>query len=128
MTTPPGMRVATPSVLEIDRFAVCCSASESVAELFELFGSVVPAGAVTVAVLMRFPVAPAAMFAVRLYVAVPPLSRVTVSLMLPDPDAVQLEPAVAEQVHVAPDNAGGSVSLTVAPTAVDGPLLEATIV
>lgn len=51
--------------MEMERFAVCCNASESVAELFELVGSVVPDGAATDAVLMRLPVAPAAMLAVR---------------------------------------------------------------
>jgi hypothetical protein len=48
--------------------------------------------------------------------------------MLPLPDAGQLDPAVAVHVHVAPESTPGRVSATVAPVAVDGPALEATIV
>lgn len=64
VTVLPGIRVEVPSVLVIDRLAVCCNASVSVAELFELVGSVVPDAAATDAVFVRLPVAPAAILAV----------------------------------------------------------------
>jgi hypothetical protein len=51
-----------------------------------------------------------------------------VSLMEPVPDAAQVEPDDATQVHVAPLNEAGSVSVIVAPVTVDGPLFVATIV
>lgn len=60
--------------------------------------------------------------------ALPPLSTVIVSAILPVPDAVQVDPAVAAQLHVAPDKMTGSVSVTVAAVAVDGPLFDTTIV
>ena len=53
----PGISVAAPSVLVIDRSACGVSVSVSVALLFAVFGSVTPPGAVTVAVLVRLPVA-----------------------------------------------------------------------
>lgn len=60
--------------------------------------------------------------------AEPPESTVTVSLMLPVPEAAQLEPDVATQFQVEPDKMTGRVSVTVAPAAVEGPALETTIV
>src|SRR4029077_4311989 len=49
---------------------------------------------------------------------------VTVSLMLPLPLAVKLVPVVPVAVQVAPVKLAGNVSVTVAPTASDGPLFE----
>src|SRR3954465_29578 len=60
-TEPPAVAVVTPSVLVIARSACAPSVSESVAELLPGVGSVTPAGAVTVAVLLRVPVADAEM-------------------------------------------------------------------
>jgi hypothetical protein len=48
--------------------------------------------------------------------------------MLPDPEAGQLDPAEAVQVHVAPVRLAGNVSVTVAPVIGDGPAFEATMV
>ena len=48
--------------------------------------------------------------------------------MFPVPDAAHDPPPAATQVHVAPLNEAGNVSLTVAPVTADGPLLDATIV
>src|SRR5436305_949342 len=59
VTELPGVAVVTPSVLVIDRSACAPSASLSVAELLPGVGSVAPAGAVTVAVLLSEPVAAA---------------------------------------------------------------------
>ena len=94
------------------------SVSVSVAELLPGFGSLTPAGAVTVAVFDRLPVAPAAIAALTVYVTVPPAGRLTVSLILPDPAAVQVPPPAPTQVHVAV-RAAGNVSATVAPGAFD---------
>ena len=54
----------TPSVLVIERSETRASVSVSVAVLLAAAGSVMPAGAATVAVLTRFPVAPGRTFAV----------------------------------------------------------------
>ena len=48
--------------------------------------------------------------------------------MLPDPAAVQADPAEAEQVQVAPTSSGGSVSRRTAPWAASGPALVTVIV
>jgi hypothetical protein len=61
-------------------------------------------------------------------VAWPPDNRLTVSLIEPEPDALQLEPLEATHVHVAPVSEADSESETVAPTTSDGPLFVATIV
>jgi hypothetical protein len=54
---PPAVTVVTPSALVIARFAFGVSVSVSVAELLPGLGSLTPPGAVTVAVLLREPVA-----------------------------------------------------------------------
>ena len=50
------------------------------------------------------------------------------SLMLPVPLAVQVAPGLAEHVQLALLSALGSVSVTVAPNTLEGPLLVATMV
>jgi hypothetical protein len=57
VTDVPGIALAVPSVFVMRRSACGASASVSVAELLPVFGSVVPAGAVTVAVSTKEPVA-----------------------------------------------------------------------
>ena len=59
VTLPPGVAVVTPSVFVIARSAEGASVSLSVAELLPGVGSVTPAGAATVAVLLSVPVAAA---------------------------------------------------------------------
>src|SRR6185312_2278192 len=59
VTDPPGVAVVTPSVTVMARSALATSVSLSVAELLPGVGSVTPAGAVTVAVLLSVPVAAA---------------------------------------------------------------------
>src|SRR3954470_2550904 len=61
VTEPPAVAVVTPSVLVIERSALAPRVSLSVAELLAGVGSVTPAGAATVAVLLRVPVAAAEM-------------------------------------------------------------------
>src|SRR3954463_10123946 len=61
VTEPPAVAVVTPSVLVIERSAEAPRVSLSVALLLPGVGSVTPAGAVTVAVLLRVPVAAAEM-------------------------------------------------------------------
>src|SRR5437016_3506073 len=118
--------LVTPSVFVMLRSAVgVMTVLLSVAELFPA-GSFVPAGAVTVAVLLIVP-APLAVAAI-VNVAVPPLSRFTAAERLPEPLAGQLEPADAAQVHVTALSCAGKTSLTVAPTTALGPALLATIV
>jgi hypothetical protein len=124
----PGTSPAEPSVLVIDRSAVGFKVSVSVAVLFAAAGSVMPAATATVAVFASVPVAVEAMVAVRVNVAVPLGRRSTVVLMLPEPEAGQVEPADAVQVHVTPERLAGTVSVTVVAIAADGPAFEATMV
>ena len=66
--------------------------SLSVAELLAGFGSVVPTAVLTVAVLLIVPVAAAEIPHVARYVVLPPVCRLTISLMLPLPDAGHVPP------------------------------------
>src|SRR5580765_1735211 len=127
MTLPPGVAVVTPSVLVIARSACGASVSLSVAELLPGGGSVVPAGAVTVAVLLSEPLADAEMLQLAVYVMLPPAGRLTVSLILPLPLAVHVPPEAPTQVHVQVAVAG-NVSTTLEPGALLGPAFDAVIV
>src|SRR5260370_442810 len=103
--------------------------SVSVALLSPKLGSVTPAGSVTVAVLLRMPVALAATVALTVKVAIPPTGRLTVVPMLPLPEAEPHEPpADPTQFQLTPVRAAGMVSVTVAPVTALGPAFEATIV
>ena len=88
-----------------------------------------PPGGVTDAVFTSEPVALAWMVPVTVYVALPPGMIVAVVAMLPEPPAApQDEPAEGRHVHVAPPMIAGSVSVTLAPTAVDGPAFDTVTV
>src|SRR5690348_12767887 len=104
------------------------SVSVSVAVLLAWLASVTLAGAVTFAVLDRFPVAVGETAAVRLKVAASPGPRVTVVSILPAPLATpQLSPLLAVvQVQLADVMADGSGSVTCAPATVLGPLFVTT--
>jgi hypothetical protein len=126
VSVAPCVTPVTPSVFVIDRSAVgVMTVFASVALLFP-GASVTPTGAVIVAVFVIVPV-PVAV-AVTVKVAVPPLRSSTEALMSPVPLAGQTEPALAEQVHVAPESSAGITSVTVAPVTALGPALLATIV
>ena len=112
----------------IDRSAVGVNVSVSVAVLFAGVGSVDPPGNATVAVLVNEPVALAAIVPVTVNVAVPLGNMVTEALIEPEPEAGQVEPADAVQVHVTLESVAGMVSVTVAATMVEGPEFDATIV
>src|SRR5712691_6793830 len=117
----------TPSVFVIPRSAPgVITVLLSVALLLPA-GSLVPAGAVTVATFM-IGLEPPVTVAVAVNVTVPPASRLTLALRSPLPLAGQLDPADAAQVHVTPETCGGKLSVTVAPTTALGPALLATIV
>src|SRR5229473_3294657 len=127
VTVPPGTAVVAPSVLVMLRSACGVSVSVSVAVLLPGVGSVVPAGAVTLAVLLRLPVAEAEMLAVTVNVAVPPFARLTVVLMLPVP-LVAPQLAAGAHVQLALLMPAGSASVTVAPVTALGPALLTTMV
>src|SRR5712691_3262162 len=117
----------TPSVFVIPRSAPgVITVLLSVALLLPA-GSLVPAGAVTVATFM-IGLEPPVTVAVAVNVTVPPASRLTLALRSPLPLAGQLDPADAAQVHVTPESCAGKTSFTVAPTTPLGPALLATIV
>ena len=102
--------------------------SESVAELFPGVGSTIPPAAATVAVFDNVPVADIEILAVTVYVTLPPAGRLTVSLILPEPEAVQVPPPAPTHVQFADEMLAGKVSATVDPGAFDGPALLAVIV
>src|SRR5207245_10403702 len=89
-------------------------------------GSLVPTGAVTVAVFVIVP-EPAVTVAVAVKVAVPPARRLTRALRVPLPLAGQLDPADAAHVHVTPASCAGNTSRTVPPVPALGPAVLATI-
>ena len=128
MTVEPGISVALPSVLVIATSARRVITVVSVAELLAGVGSVAPPGRATAAVLLSVPVAVETTVALTEKVAVPPESRLIEAEMLPDPEAGQLEPAVAVHVQVAPDRLAGNVSVTVALVIAEGPALDVTMV
>jgi hypothetical protein len=100
----------------------------SLALLLPVFGSMTPAGAVMVAVLVKVPEAVGETLAVRVKMALPLAGIFTSALRLPVPLAGQDEPGAAEQVHVAPERTAGKVSVTRAPATASGPALETPIV
>src|SRR5882724_5313329 len=115
------------------RSATGTGVSVSVALLLAVLLSVVPAGAVTVAVLTRLPVSDA--WAVPLTVKITELPAPAVMLttalkLLPEPVAplVTLALPVVLEVHVTPVRPAGIVSATDAPTTLLGPLLVTVIV
>ena len=90
-----------PSVFVILRSAVGFGVSVSVAVLFEGVGSVVPTGAVMVAVVVKgLAVTLPATLAVMVYVAVAPDGRFTNSLIAPVPLAMPVAPVLNTAVHV----------------------------
>ena len=99
----------------------------SVAALLAGFGSVTPPGAATVAVLTKLPLAAAEMVQLAVYVTLPPAGRLAKSLMLPEPDAVQVPPPAPTHVQLQVRDAG-KVSATVVPVALLGPALLAVMV
>src|ERR1700730_18181314 len=104
----------------------CETRSRLVAEqLRAQFGSDVPAAGAAVTVLANVPVVAAGTVPETVYVKVPPAATMTVSAMLPGagPLAVHVLPADATQLQMnpAPVSPAGRVSVTVAPTASDGP-------
>ncbi len=125
----PGTTVLRPSVLVIDTSAVGVSVSMSLAELLADDGSVTPAGACTVAVLVSEPVAVEETATTTVYVAVAPVATVAVVARGIAPDAEpQLAPADATHVHEPDVAPAGRASATGALTAVDGPALPTTTV
>ena len=74
--------------------------STSVAELLPEVGSVTPAGAATVAVLLMLPIAVADTAQVAVKVTLAPAGRLTLLAMLPLPDAGQVPPPAPTQVQV----------------------------
>src|SRR5438552_9031296 len=138
MRTPPPNQAVTPSGMTVSDSrpsgtmmisdAHPTRVSVSVALLLPGTGSATPPGGVTDAVLARVPVAAGSIVPVSVYVTEPPAGRLTVSLMVEAPAAVQVAPPAPTQVHVTPVSAAGGVSLTVDPGAASGPELAATIV
>src|SRR6266542_3583033 len=102
-----------------------------VAVLLPGVGSLTPLGGVTVALLTNCPVVPLGTVPLSVKMALPPLTRLTVVVILPlPPGAPQLLGAVAlhVQVNPAPLRAAGNGSLTAAPVTSLGPLLVTTTV
>src|SRR5215831_16611745 len=95
--------------------------------------SVVPGGVVTVAVLVRLPVADDSTVPCTVKTTLLPAPAATLTVaarLLPEPEApaVTAAPPVVDEVQVTPVMFAGTVSATVAPTASLGPLLVTVIV
>lgn len=125
----PGVAVVDPSVLVTTRFASATIVVLSVA-LLSAGSSIVPGGAVTVAVLESTPVNAASIVPLTVNVAEPPDGKSTVVLMLPlvGPALSQLPPLEAAHVQVALVNAAGNTSVTAASITADGPALRTVTV
>ena len=129
VAVPPGVYVALPSVLLTASAETGVSVSVSLAVLLAGVGSTTVGGTVMVTVLVIVPVAPGAIAAVTVYVAVPALSSETNSLMGPLPLALPHdEPTDAAQVQLVNVTPAGGLSTTFAPATALGPALLATIV
>jgi hypothetical protein len=81
----------------------------------------------TVAVFTSEPVADGEMLQLAVYVTLPVFGKLTVSLMLPEPDAVQVPPLDPAHVQVQVSEAGNE-SETFDPGAALGPGFDAVIV
>src|SRR5205823_6098703 len=95
--------------------------------LLAKFGSVRPAGGVTVAVLVRVPVAEGETTAVTMKVTLLPGETLTPTAMLPVPLGGAAAPPVTTVVQVALVIAAGKRSVTAAPFATLGPRLVTTM-
>ena len=125
----PGVYVALPSLLLTASADTGVRLSVSVAVLLPGVGSTTVGGTMMVTVLAMVPVAPGAIAAVTVYVAVPPLSSETSSLRGPLPLALpQADPTEAAQVQLVKVTPAGGLSTTFAPATAFGPALLATIV
>jgi len=114
-------------VFVMPRLACGVSVSVSVAVLFAGVGSVTVADVATVAVFVSEPIADGEMLQLAVYVTLPVFGRLTVSLILPEPDAVHVPPFAPTHVHVQV-NAAGKVSETFEPGAALGPLLFVAVI
>src|SRR5262249_5519359 len=117
----------------IARSATKLGVSVSVDVLFPGVGSVVPTGGVTVAVLTRLPVSEARLVPVTVNTTELPapdaMSTVAARLLpLPAPPLVKLAVPVVADVQATLVSPAGSVSATVAPVTLLGPLLVTVIV
>ena len=121
----PGVTDVSPSVFTTEMSPVRSIVVVSVDELSPGSGSVVPAGAATVAVLRIEPL-PATTVAVTENVTTPPTGTVTGSAIGPVPLAAQAPPSAPTQVHDTDPSCAGGVSVTTAPTASDGPAFVTT--
>src|SRR2546426_44190 len=130
LSVAPGSERVTLGLAVVVRVGLAwgVSVSMSVAVLLPGSGSVPPAGGNTEAVLVSEPVADGLIWATAVKMAKPPGSRVTGVTMLPKPlGTATLDPAEATAVQLAAVMAAGNRSITVASTAVLGPLLVTTM-
>ena len=111
------------------RSAAGVSGTDVVALLFVASPSMTPGGTATVTVFTSVPVAPAAIAALTVKVAVSPGCSVTVVAMLPLPAAAAHDdPGSATQVQLGATSTAGNRSVTVTPATLLGPWFVTTIV
>src|SRR5262245_35579769 len=127
MAVDPGTRVAGP-VFVIARSALGVSTSMSMSLLLFPFESATPMGGVTLTLFTSVPVAPDGTLAFTVNVSMPPGWTTTEALIVPMPEAGQLDCALATHVQVTPVSSGGKSSTTCAPLAGLGPALGTTMV
>jgi hypothetical protein len=128
---PPAVTVGIPSVVVMDRSAACTIVFVSPALLLAGVASVTLAGAVTVAVWARDPVAAESTVKVIENVTDPPDPTLTVVLRAPVPlegPETLLTPVTPVRLQLPDAAPEGSGADAVAPTALEGPLLLTTMV
>jgi hypothetical protein len=123
---PPALGVLVLAVLTMAKSATKLTVTGTELVLLPGVGSVVPTGAVTLAVLVRVPAAPGATLTWKVTVADWPLARVLVPLMVL-PAAAAVMPALGTMLVMVPRPAG-RVSVQVALVTALGPLLAITMV
>lgn len=124
----PGVADPTLAVLVIAKSAVGVTVTVAVPVLLPGAGSVVPGGGLTLATLVKVPLASKATLTWKVTVARAPLAKVVLPLMaVPVTLAVAVTPGLVTMLVMVPKPAG-RLSLQLAPATALGPLLPITMV
>lgn len=124
----PGVADPTLEVLVIAKSAVGVTVTVAVPVLLPRVGSVVPGGGLTLATLVKVPLALEATLTWKVTVARAPVAKVILPLMaVPVTLAVAVTPGLVTMLVMVPKSAG-RLSLQLAPSTALGPLLPMTMV
>ena len=124
----PGITAAWSFDFAIESAVRTATFDVSVASLFPEFGSVMPAGADTVAVFATRPLAAGDAMPLMVKVTRPPETRSAVVSMLPVPEPAPHVAPIDTHVQVGVSSSGGRMSRTNAPVTNAGPLFSTVTV